>query len=276
MGQPSPRWSKPFLKPSHDWNEVIAMVQSMGIDIGGSGFRIGIFDCTTGVLQSDFIQRHHTNGVHPNAILPNIRSEIRGMNWNGIIGIGFPGAVEKGVVKTAPNLGKAWIGLDLSAEIGIDGMNDIVAMNDADAVGTAEVTHGAGKSVKGTVLTLTVGTGIGTTIHRHGTLEPNLEYGLKPHPFKEGSLEDHASGRARAVNGLTLRQWVDEFQVALECFYEWFQPDTVIVSGGITEHWGDLGSLFSDQFQLSKAIHGQHAGALGAAIQASKLTDSTN
>ena len=52
-------------------------------------------------------------------------------------------------------------------------------MNDADAAGLAEVRLGAGRDVRGTVLMLTVGTGIGSGLFVNGELVP--EHGARPH-----------------------------------------------------------------------------------------------
>ena len=50
-------------------------------------------------------------------------------------------------------------------------------MNDADAAGMAEVRLGAGRDLRGTVLMLTVGTGIGSGLFVNGQLVPNTEFG---------------------------------------------------------------------------------------------------
>src|SRR3712207_8308523 len=51
------------------------------------------------------------------------------------------------------------------------------SVNDADAAGLAEVRFGAARDVRGTVLVLTLGTGIGSALFRDGLLVPNTELG---------------------------------------------------------------------------------------------------
>ena len=50
-------------------------------------------------------------------------------------------------------------------------------INDADAAAMAEVRLGAGRDVRGTVLMLTIGTGIGSGLFVDGHLVPNTELG---------------------------------------------------------------------------------------------------
>ncbi|DAC58678.1 MAG TPA: ROK family protein, partial [Candidatus Poseidoniales archaeon] len=41
----------------------------MGIDLGGSGFRIGVFDTTTGALQGELERHQHASSTAPDAVL---------------------------------------------------------------------------------------------------------------------------------------------------------------------------------------------------------------
>ena len=50
-------------------------------------------------------------------------------------------------------------------------------INDADAAGIAEMKFGAGVGQRGTVLMLTLGTGIGSALFIDGILVPNTEFG---------------------------------------------------------------------------------------------------
>lgn len=90
----------------------------------------------------------------------------------------YPGVVTHGVVRTAANVDKSWIGTNardiISAEL--DGQ-DVTILNDADAAGLAEERYGAGKNNAGLVVLLTFGTGIGSALIHNGTLIPNTEFG---------------------------------------------------------------------------------------------------
>lgn len=86
--------------------------------------------------------------------------------------------VTHGVVQTAANVDKSWIGVNardiISAEL--DGQ-DVTVLNDADAAGLAEEHYGAGRNQTGLVILLTFGTGIGSAVIHNGTLIPNTEFG---------------------------------------------------------------------------------------------------
>ena len=71
----------------------------------------------------------------------------------------------------------------------------VTAINDADAAGLAELHYGAARDVPGTVLLLTLGTGIGSALFVDGRLVPNTEFGHFRWPGREA--EKRASGRAK-------------------------------------------------------------------------------
>lgn len=238
----------------------------LGIDLGGSGFRIGIFDCETGSLLEDFIQVDHDESHHPDVVLPKICSVLEALRWNGPIGLGFPGAVGERTLMTAPNIGKEWLDATVIETLEECCGGPVALINDADAVAVAEVKFGSGRGEQGRLLTLTIGTGLGTTIHEKGVLLPNLEYGLAPHPTRKGTLEEHISGRARTVFDLTLIQWSQRFQEGLDHLYEEFNPDRIVLYGGIMEHWDELRHLLHAPCRLLPATHAHTAGALGAAF----------
>ena len=79
----------------------------------------------------------------------------------------------------------------------------VVAINDADAAGLAEVNFGAARDVNGTVLVLELGTGIGSALFVDGKLVPNTEFGHLE--FDGMEAEARASGRARMERKL---DWV--------------------------------------------------------------------
>ncbi|MCH1461047.1 MAG: ROK family protein [Candidatus Poseidonia sp.] len=241
---------------------------SMGIDIGGSGFRMGVFDTRTGALQGEFRQHRYQAPITPHSLLGRLRQSLEEENWSGPLGIGFPGAVEAGRILTAPNLGAEWIGVDFFEELKSHHHGGFAIMNDADAVGLAEYRMGAGRGEAGTLLTITIGTGIGTTIHHNGTMTPNLEYGRNPHPRLEGCLEQHISAAARSRHQWSLEQWAERFQEGLVYFENLLNPDSIILYGGIMEHWSDISPHLATSVPLKPARFTETAGALGAALGA--------
>ena len=82
-------------------------------------------------------------------------------------------------------------------------------VNDADAAGMAEVKFGAGKGRKGTLLLITVGTGLGTVVFSDGKLVPNLEMG---HILLHGAdAELYATDAARKRDNLDWATWAGRF-----------------------------------------------------------------
>lgn len=238
----------------------------MGIDLGGSGFRIGVFDTTTGELTGSLHQHLHGDSTGPDEVLASMSEAIEMLRWNGPIGLGFPGAVEANRPITAPNLGQAWVGVEIAKRLEAHHGGRFALLNDADAVAVAEAEHGVGHGGAACVLTLTIGTGLGTTVHQNGVLVPNLEYGRWPHPSRGGCLEDHLSGRARVQEHLSLEAWAIRFQEGLSHLENRLEPDRIILYGGVMEHWATVKPLLSTQAELMAARLTETAGPLGAAM----------
>ncbi|MCL0184883.1 ROK family protein, partial [Klebsiella pneumoniae] len=85
-------------------------------------------------------------------------------DFDGPVGVAFPGVVLDGVVHTAANLHPDWVGASLTDLVGSRLAGPSVYLNDADAAGLAEARFGAAKGVPGVVLLVTLGTGIGTAM----------------------------------------------------------------------------------------------------------------
>ena len=246
-------------------------MNALGIDVGGSGFRTGVFNLTSGALVGELKRYAHVESTDPETVLSAIQDALKNIGWKGPIGMGFPGAVIDGRPITAPNLGEAWVGVDIGARLHDFHGGHFALINDADAVAVAERRHGAGHDGNGCVLTLTVGTGLGTTLHQNGTLVPNLEYGRWPHPTRMGCLEEHLSGRARHMEGWSLEVWAPRFQEGLVHLETKLTPDRIILYGGLMEHWDTIRPLLSTRAELVVATLSETAGPLGAALATQPL-----
>lgn len=240
----------------------------MGIDLGGSGFRVGLFDVQTGQMHGEVVTRRHQGGLSPSEVLPVLHEVLSSFAWKGPIGMGFPGAVEDNRIRTAPNLGSAWCSVSMAEELSPYHDGRFALINDADAVAIGEATFGHGHEGHACVLTLTVGTGLGTTVHREGVLEANLELGQLPHPTRGGVLEEHLSGRARQELQLSIPAWCERFQEGLTFLEQRLEPTLIIVYGGIVEHWNEIAPLLNTQAELVPARLLSTAGPLGAAWRA--------
>lgn len=241
-------------------------MKALGIDLGGSGFRLGVFDTRTGTLEGPLHACRHGSSTAPNEVLPSLVQAIEGLGWRGPIGLGFPGAVEASKPITAPNLGDAWLETEIASVLHNFHGGHFSMLNDADAVAVAEERFGAGHDEHSCVLTLTIGTGLGTTVHQNGALLPNLEYGRLPHPSREGCLEHHLSGAARTQHGWTLEQWAVRFQEGLTYLEQKVRPTRIILYGGLMEHWERIQPLLKTEAELVPSLLADTAGPLGAAL----------
>ncbi len=239
-------------------------MDAIGVDIGGSGVRVGLVDTITGTLRAPPQRRPHTTAAPAEGILDGVRSLLNALPEDAPLGIGFPGVVRGTRVETAPNIRSTWPSTDMAEALG----REVHLLNDADAAAAAEHALGASQGFGGTVLMVTIGTGLGTCLHRDGVLVPNLELGLLPHPTRGGVIEAHASGSTRRDEGLDLRAWAERFQEALDLYEGWLNPDLIVLAGGITESWEQWSGWLTTRATLRKARFGADAGLIGAAVAA--------
>ena len=133
---------------------------------------------------------------------------------------------------TAANVAKSWIGQPLAEPAALKLKRKVVAINDADAAGLAEVHFGAARDVKGTVLVLSLGTGIGSALFVDGKLVPNTEFGHLE--FDGMEAEARASGRARMERKLDWAAYMTELNYVLNRMHALLWPDLIVLCGGIT------------------------------------------
>jgi polyphosphate glucokinase len=152
--------------------------RGFGVDVGGSGIKGGIVDLDTGQLIGDRFKLLTPQPATPPAVAKTIADVVNEFGWTGPLGVTYPGVVTNGIVRTAANVDRAWIGTNASEIIGakLNG-TEVTVLNDADAAGLAEERYGAGKDKSGLVVLLTFGTGIGSAVIHNGTLIPNTEFG---------------------------------------------------------------------------------------------------
>jgi glucokinase len=143
-------------------NEVVMKKFNLGIDIGGTSIKIGLFDLEGNLIQIDGLRTNKTDkGEH---ILPEIASHIKKkFNIEEIrgIGIGVPGPVAKNMIFSCVNLG--WGQKDIVKEFKelIGDSNIIVRLaNDANLAAAGEIYKGVASGYINAFM-VTLGTGIG-------------------------------------------------------------------------------------------------------------------
>lgn len=244
----------------------------LGIDIGGSALKGAPVNLKTGKFAADRFRVATDGKVSVNDIMNGIKAIIEHFNWNGPIGIGFPGVVKKGIVLTAANLHKNWPGTKLQKKVEALTGKPCTVLNDADAAGIAEMEFGAGKKYSkkgsGSVLMITLGTGIGTALFVDGMLVPNLELGRME---LNGDIAEHrAAASARDRESLGWKRWGKRVNKYLQAVEYLLSADVIIVGGGVSSKFEKFAPNLKTKALVLPAALGNHAGIVGAAIAATK------
>ena len=239
----------------------------LGIDIGGSGVKGAIVNTKTGKLVSEKIRFSTPNPSKPKNIIKGIQSNIiNEFNWKGKVGCGFPGVIKNNKVFSAANISKKWIGVNIKKKFSKKFNLKCKAFNDADVAGIAEIELNKKINKKGTVIVITVGTGLGTSIFLDGKLVPNIEFG---HLKMYGDCaEKYASNLARKKLNLTWKQWSDRFNEYLDYVEFLISPNLIIFGGGISKYFDEFKSDLKSHCKIIPAKNKNNAGIIGAAISA--------
>jgi polyphosphate glucokinase len=239
--------------------------RGFGVDVGGSGIKGGIVDMDTGLLIGERIKVLTPQPATPPAVAKAIAEVVNGFGWTGSLGVTYPGVVTHGVVQTAANVDKSWIGTNardiISAELG---GQDVTILNDADAAGLAEERYGAGREQSGLVVLLTFGTGIGSAVIHNGTLIPNTEFGHLEVGGKEA--EQRAASSVKERNGWSYEKWTQQVTRVLVAIENAIWPDLFIAGGGISRKADKWLPLLQNRTPVVAAALQNTAGIVGAAM----------
>ena len=244
------------------------MATRIGVDVGGSGIKAGVVDIEAGKLVSDRLRVDTPKPSTPPAVVAVVRELVDRFDEPGTVGIGFPSVIRHGVVYTANNIDKSWIGVN-ALEMFEDAIGrEIMLINDADAAGLAECRYGAARGVSGVVLVLTFGTGIGSALFLDGKLIPNTEAGqLELNGARPA--ETKYSAKARRRDNLSWDEWGERAREFITLAYEVLNPDLVVIGGGVSKFWDEFASHVSfDEVLTTPAALANNAGIIGAAAVA--------
>lgn len=192
---------------------------------------------------------------------------VEHFDWTGPLGVTYPGVITHGVVRTAANVDKTWIGTDVNAVYSRAlGGRPVTVLNDADAAGLAEQRFGAGKDVDGVIALLTFGTGIGSAVIHHGLLLPNTEFGHIEVGGKEA--EHRAASSVKENKDWSYERWTREVTKVLVAVENAIWPDLIIVGGGISRKADKWVPLLKNRTPVVAAALQNSAGIVGAAMAA--------
>jgi polyphosphate glucokinase len=240
--------------------------KALGIDVGGSGVKGAIVHTATGALLSERYRVKTPWPATPGAVAQAIHRIVRHFGWKGCIGVGMPGPIKDGRLMLVLNLDKSWAGVKAHNVYARATGMPVVVLNDADAAGLAEMMFGAGKGVKGTVVMVTLGTGIGSSVFFNGKLLPNTELGQVE--IRGRNAEQYASARIRKEKNLSWEKYSRRLQDYFSMIELLFWPDLIIVGGGISRKSKKFLPNLKLHTKIVPAMLKNEAGIIGAALMA--------
>lgn len=255
---------------------------AIGIDFGGSGIKGAVVDTRSGKFVGDRIRIPTPQPSLPHEVVKTIDTLVAGLTTALTggdkpvlsaadaailpVGVGIPSATRGGTVLTAANIDPAWIGFPAEREMSL-AMGRIVAIgNDADVAGVAELRFGAGRRQRGTIIVLTIGTGMGTALFADGRLLPNTEIG---HLELNGrDAEERVAESARDRLGLSWQAWAAGFDKYLHLLERLFWPDLFILGGGASKRADNYLQYLTVKTPVVVATLKNNAGIVGGALVA--------
>src|SRR3954453_8598904 len=240
-----------------------------GIDFGGSGIKGAPVDLDTGDFAAERVRIDTPQPAAPQAVA-KVFTELLGCfeESDGSVGVTVPGVVKHGVVHSAANIDKHWIGEDADKLFTDATGRDVHVVNDADAAGLAEVRFGAAKGRQGLVIDTTLGTGIGSALVYDGVLVPNSELG---HLEIDGhDAEKRSASSAREREDLTWEEWAERLTTYYATLEMLFSPDLFVVGGGISKQSHEFLPMVDIDTEIVPAKLRNQAGVVGAALYATE------
>jgi polyphosphate glucokinase len=241
----------------------------LGIDIGGSGIKAAVVDTKTGQLLTERFRVATPKPATPEAVATVIAEIVAHFEWKKAVGCSFPTTIVEGKCIHSGNLSPKWLNVKVDNVFNKICKLPFYVSNDADLAGLAEVTLGAAKKEKGLVITVTVGTGIGSGLFYNGRLIPNLEIGKMLHT--DGKIiEFYTADATRKKEQLSLEEWAKRFDTLLAYIKIVYSPNLVVLGGGISKKYDAFKQYLKTDIPLKVATFKNNAGIIGAAMYAHK------
>jgi len=90
-------------------------MEILGIDIGGTGIKGAVVNTETGEMVTERYRLPTPEKARPEEVAVTVKELVTHFDYHGPVGAGFPAVVQKGVVRTAANIHKTWVGLAAAA-----------------------------------------------------------------------------------------------------------------------------------------------------------------
>jgi polyphosphate glucokinase len=246
--------------------------QAIGVDVGGSGIKAAVVDIETGELVSTRLRVPTPNPSTPDRVSASIGRLVRrlsketGLPTDAPVGVGLPGVAIHGRLKTAANIDPAWVEFPIGEKLSKALKRRVEIVNDADAAGIAEMRFGVGAGRPGTVIFLTLGTGVGSGVFVDGTLVPNTEFGQME--IRGRPAERRSAAAARTRRGLSWKAWAQDLDEHLQRIADIMWPNLFILGGGVSKNADKYVPRLTVRTPVVPAALRNDAGIIGAAIVA--------
>lgn len=252
---------------------------AIGVDVGGTGIKVGLVELETGDLAFKRVRELTPKPSTPKATAKVIAECVEKLTEKAVhhgiaddvsafadhrLGVAFPGIHKDGINIFNPNMDKSWIGENPGKWITKATGRPAYVINDADAAGLAEMSWGAGKDVHGVVIMTTLGTGIGTAVFHNGDLLPNTELGHLEMNGKDA--ETQAAESIKVREDLSYKEWAVRLQQYYSMLEHYFSPDLIIVGGGVSKSSDEFLPLLKLRTKIVPATSRNAAGIIGAAF----------
>jgi polyphosphate glucokinase len=196
--------------------------RTLAVDIGGTNIKVLVLDEAGEPVAARDAEPTPRPAV-PEALLDVIVQLANRQTAFDRVSVGFPGVVQKGITKTAPNLDPTWSGFPCEVELSRRLGKPVRVANDADVQGFGSI---AGDGLE---MVITLGTGMGSALFIDGILVPNLE--LAHHPFAENKTYEQWLGLA-SLQRIGPEAWQQWLKRAVNLMRQTFNFDVLYLGGG--------------------------------------------
>lgn len=239
-------------------------MEVLGIDVGGSGIKGAMVHMETGEMLSPRFRIPTPSTRRPDEMAEVVAQITRHFNYKGPVGCGFPSVIKHGICKSQGNLHESWVNQNVETLFQQASGNDFTVINDADAAGYAAMNYGVGRGMKGFVVMITIGTGLGSGAFLDGRLIPNFELGQIPYNAYD-KIETWAAASAKEREGLSYKKWGKRFNKFLKLVELLTSPDTIILGGGTSKDFDEFKEYITIETPVIPAGLQNDAGIIGAA-----------
>ena len=247
---------------------------AIGVDVGGSGIKAAIVDVEAGRFRSERIRVATPQPSTPEAVLASVGRVVKrlakssGLGDSTPVGVGLPVVTMNGTAMTASNIDDKWIGFPVVDRLVKATGRPVTIVNDADAAGIAEMRFGQGRGKLGTVVVLTLGTGVGSGVFIDGRLVPNVEFGTME--IRGKPAEWRSASAARTRRGLGWKAWALDLDEHLDRIDKLVWPTLMILGGGVSKNGDKFIPRLTVRCPVVAADLRNDAGIIGAAIVAAE------